>query len=32
MDGRVNGALIELRDVVKSYKAGAGNLTVLKEA
>jgi putative ABC transport system ATP-binding protein len=31
MDGRVNGALIDLRDVVKTYKTGAGSLTVLKE-
>jgi putative ABC transport system ATP-binding protein len=27
----VNGALIDLRDVVKTYKTGAGSLTVLKE-
>ena len=31
MDGRVNGALIDLRDVIKTYKTGAGSLTVLKE-
>ena len=27
----INGALIDLRDVVKTYKTGAGSLTVLKE-
>ena len=26
MDGHVNGALIDLRDVVKTYKTGAGSL------
>jgi putative ABC transport system ATP-binding protein len=26
-----NGALIDLRDVIKTYKTGAGDLTVLKE-
>jgi putative ABC transport system ATP-binding protein len=31
MDEQVNGALIDLRDVVKTYKTGAGSLTVLKE-
>jgi len=31
MDGQVNGALIDLRDVVKTYKTGAGSVTVLKD-
>ena len=31
MGTQINGALIDLRDVVKTYKAGAGSLTVLKE-
>jgi putative ABC transport system ATP-binding protein len=31
MDKDVNGALIDLRDVVKTYETGAGDITVLKE-
>ena len=31
MENHTNGALIDLRDVVKAYKTGAGSLTVLKE-
>ena len=31
MENHTNGALIDLRDVVKTYKTGAGSLTVLKE-
>jgi len=31
MGTQINGALIDLRDVVKTYKTGAGSLTVLKE-
>jgi len=31
MGTHINGALIDLRDVVKTYKTGAGSLTVLKE-
>jgi len=30
-DGDVNGALIDLRDVVKIYETGAGDVTVLKD-
>ena len=29
MDGHVNGALIDLRDVTKTYKTGAGSLTAV---
>jgi putative ABC transport system ATP-binding protein len=31
MGSGANGALIDLRDVVKAYKTGAGSITVLKE-
>jgi putative ABC transport system ATP-binding protein len=31
METEANGALIDLRDVVKTYKTGAGSLTVLKK-
>jgi ABC-type nitrate/sulfonate/bicarbonate transport system ATPase subunit len=31
MGTEANGALIDLRDVVKTYKTGAGSLTVLKK-
>ena len=30
-DVNVNGALIDLRDVVKTYETGAGDVTVLKD-
>ena len=30
-DVDVNGALIDLRDVVKTYETGAGEVTVLKD-
>jgi len=31
METDVNGALIDLRDVVKTYETGAGDVTVLKD-
>jgi putative ABC transport system ATP-binding protein len=31
METQANGALIELRDVVKTYQTGAGDVTVLKD-
>ncbi len=31
MESDVNGALIDLRDVVKTYETGAGDVTVLKD-
>jgi putative ABC transport system ATP-binding protein len=31
METETNGALIDLRDVVKTYRTGAGDVTVLKE-
>ncbi|MDY6877117.1 MAG: hypothetical protein SWK90_13075 [Chloroflexota bacterium] len=31
METDVNSALIDLRDVVKTYETGAGDVTVLKD-